>query len=264
MCGVRDVGVSVMPVVECATHQPYTQGIKAYEEVAGGNSTYMGSTSNLLYRESITTSVEATMPHDRAIGMETNDQELFTTAGKEIVPSCLIFPTDDATSVQTSPASCSSNTNLQEPPPGLRILGNIPLSGTKYNVQKALPDFGVCYEFVTIKGDSVSKNHNISASDLQQPNPIDPLLFAPSERETTTDVTQNQCARVPMAQIATNIEIENQNTSNPLLSLQLEQHTVKTGPPWRETTTITGVREEIAKLRLKYPQTGPVITYSNS
>ncbi|KAJ8671541.1 hypothetical protein QAD02_002800 [Eretmocerus hayati] len=46
MCGVRDVGISVMPVVECATHQPYTQGVKAYVDVAGENSTYRGSTSN--------------------------------------------------------------------------------------------------------------------------------------------------------------------------------------------------------------------------
>ncbi|KAJ8677920.1 hypothetical protein QAD02_013707 [Eretmocerus hayati] len=243
MCGVRDVGVSIIPVVECATHQPYTQGIKAYEEVAGENSTYRGSTSNSLYSESVTASVEATMPHDRAIGMGTNDQELFTTARKEIAPSCLIFPTDDATSMQTSPASCSSNNNLQKPPPGLRILSNIPLSGTQYTVQRALSDVGAYYEFVTIKGDSAPRNHNISASDLQQPNQIDPLLFAPSEQETTTDVTQNQFARVPMAQIATNIELENQNTYNFLLSLQLEQHTVKTRPPWRETTSITEVQE---------------------
>ncbi|KAJ8677966.1 hypothetical protein QAD02_013753 [Eretmocerus hayati] len=144
MCGVRDVGVSVMPVVECAAHQPYTQGIKAYEEVAEENSTYRGNTSNSLYRESDTTSVEATMPHDRAIGMETNDQELFTTAGKEIAPSCLIFPTDDATSMQTNSASCSSNNNLQKPPAGLRILNNIPLSGTQYTAQSALLDVGAC------------------------------------------------------------------------------------------------------------------------
>ncbi|KAJ8677792.1 hypothetical protein QAD02_013579 [Eretmocerus hayati] len=116
MCGVRDVGVSVIPVVECATHQPYTQSMKAYEEVAGENSTYRGATSTSLYSESVITSVEATMPHDRAIGIETNDQELFATAGKEIAPSCLIFPTHDAPSMQTSSASCSSNNNLQKPP----------------------------------------------------------------------------------------------------------------------------------------------------
>ncbi|KAJ8684786.1 hypothetical protein QAD02_020579 [Eretmocerus hayati] len=132
------------------------------------------------------------MPLDRAIRMETNDQELFTTARKEIAPSCLIFPADDASSMQTSPALCSSNNNWRKPPPGLRILSNIPLSGTQYTVQRALSDVGACYESITIKGDSVSSNHNISASDLQQPNPIDPLLFAPSEQETTTDVTQNQ------------------------------------------------------------------------
>ncbi|KAJ8678329.1 hypothetical protein QAD02_014116 [Eretmocerus hayati] len=155
MCGVRDVGISVMPVVECATHQPYTQGVKAYVDVAGENSTYRGT--NVLHSSSMGVAQVTSVTHGGLLHSIHAPQDESPAPHRERADN-ISTPTEAGTGHATICDSATAQT----------FVGKTPQPGYALSQQRATPPIKIISDIQLPTGQQFIRGSASNMNSLQR------------------------------------------------------------------------------------------------